>query len=93
MTTGTKTSLKKRSRALQTLSRLFHVLHVQGCFFANLTYCVLVDVAVVDAYNKLNDDKDRLRYRQRLLRFPAKMTLVNARAILCSPRGRHRLRI
>ena len=64
MTTGTKTSLKKRSRALQTLSRLFHVLHVQGCFFANLTYCVLVDVAVVDAYNKINDDKDRLGYRQ-----------------------------
>ena len=58
MTTGTKTSLKKRSRALQTitlipcraragwLSRQFLFFYLFTIFF----FAVLVNVAVVDAY-------------------------------------------
>ena len=64
MTTGTKTSLKKRSRALQTLSRLFLVLHVQGCCFANLTIFFFLPFSLTSPSSilKLPDDKDRLRY-------------------------------
>ena len=63
------------------------------CFvlFACLFFFLPFSLTSRSSMLKLPDDKDRLRYRQRLSRFPAKMTLVHARAILCRPRSRLRI--